>query len=251
MYYFLEWLQRSQLHNNSYLINGDAAAVELEEEVTKQIANSSKNEKVKLSFQEITTCFDLLDALADDLAACSTQEAQDCLNTASKLRKRKCDLLINVRKYEKVLTNDGSVSTRSNSPLKMHGTSATASVPVSSSNTTENLANNFISTTAADFSTYTSTYGLSTFDLDAHQRYSFPPLPGTNGAMIRQSTVSSLFLQLISDQSHRLQTRVLSAFELLYDTTSRLHQFPMKVPFGSTTQDTKPRCQLAKTDIVF
>ena len=62
----------------------------------------------------------------------------------------------------------------------MQGTSATASVPVRSSNTTENSANNFISTTAADFSTYTSTYGLSTFDLDAPQRYSFPPQPGTN-----------------------------------------------------------------------
>ena len=65
----------------------------------------------------------------------------------------------------------------------MQGTSAIASVPVRSSNTTENLANNFISTTAADFSTYTSTYGLSTFDLDAPQRYSFAPLPGTNRAM--------------------------------------------------------------------
>ena len=114
---------------------------ELEEEVTRQIANSSKIEYVKLSFEEITTCFDLLDTLADDLAAFSTQEAQDCLNTASTLRKRKCDLLINVRKYEKVLTNNGSVSTRSNSPLRVQGTSsATASVPVRSSNTTENLA---------------------------------------------------------------------------------------------------------------
>ena len=119
---------------------------ELEEEVTRQIANSSKIEYVKLNFQEITTCFDLLDTLADDLAAFSTQEAQDCLNTASTLRKRKCDLLINVRKYENVLTNDGSVSTRSNSPLRVQGTSATASVPVRSSNTTESLANNFIST---------------------------------------------------------------------------------------------------------
>ena len=138
---------------------------ELEEEVTRQIANSSEIDYVKLSFEEITTCFDLLDTLADDLAAFSTQEAQDCLNTASTLQKRKCDLLINVRKYEKVSTNDGSVSTRSNSPLRVQGTSATASVPIRSSNTTEHLANNFISTTAADFSTYTSTYGLSTFDL--------------------------------------------------------------------------------------
>ena len=86
---------------------------ELEEEVTRQIANSSKIEYVKLSFEGITTCFDLLDTLADDLAAFSSQEAQDCLNTASTLRKRKSDLLINVIKYEKVLTNDGSVSTRS------------------------------------------------------------------------------------------------------------------------------------------
>ena len=75
---------------------------ELEEEVTRQIANSSKIEYVKLSFEEITTYFDLLDTLADDLAAFSTQEAQECLNTASTLRKRKCDLLINVRKNEKV-----------------------------------------------------------------------------------------------------------------------------------------------------
>ena len=125
---------------------------ELEEEVTRQIANSSEIEYFKLSFQEITTCFDLLDTLADDLAAFSTQEAQDCLNTASTLRKRKCDLLINVRKYEKVLTNDGLVSTRSNSPLRVQGTSTTASVPLRSSNTTESLANNFISTTAADVS---------------------------------------------------------------------------------------------------
>ena len=65
----------------------------------------------------------------------------------------------------------------------MQDTSATAIVPVRSSNTTKNLANNFISTTAADFSTYTSTYGFSTFDLDAPQRYSFPPLPGTNSAI--------------------------------------------------------------------
>ena len=84
---------------------------------------------------------------------------------------------------EKVLTNDGSVSTRSNSPLRVQGTSVTASVPVRSSNTTENLANNFISTTAADFSTYTSTHGLSRFDLDAPQLHSFPPLPGTNRAI--------------------------------------------------------------------
>ena len=34
---------------------------ELEEDVTKQLANSSKNEYVKLSFEEVTTCFDLLD----------------------------------------------------------------------------------------------------------------------------------------------------------------------------------------------
>ena len=58
---------------------------ELEEEVMMQIANSSKIEYVKLSFEEITTCFDLLDTVADDLAMFSTQEAQDCLNTASML----------------------------------------------------------------------------------------------------------------------------------------------------------------------
>ena len=60
---------------------------ELEEEVTSQIANSSKIEYVKFSLEEITTCFDLLDALADDLAAFSTQEAQDCFYaTKTKLR---------------------------------------------------------------------------------------------------------------------------------------------------------------------
>ena len=71
----------------------------------------------------------------------------------------------------------------------MQGTSATASVPVRSSNTTENLANSVISTTTANFSTYTSTYGLSTFDLDAPQRYSFPPLPGTNRAVNQTTNV--------------------------------------------------------------
>ena len=95
---------------------------ELEKEVTRQIANLSKIEFVKLSYEEVITCFDLLDTLADDLAAFSTQEAQNCLDTASTLRKRKCDLLINVGKYEKVLTNDGSVSTSSNSPLKVQST---------------------------------------------------------------------------------------------------------------------------------
>ena len=110
----------------------------VEEEVMRQIANSSEIEYVKLCFEEITTGFDLL---ADDLDAFSSQEAQDCLNTASTLRKRKCYLLINDRKNEKVLTNDGSVSTRSNSPLRVQSTSATASVPVRISYTTENLAN--------------------------------------------------------------------------------------------------------------
>ena len=52
---------------------------ELEEEVAMQIANSSEIEYVKLSFEEITTCFGLLDTLADDLAAFSTQEASTLL----------------------------------------------------------------------------------------------------------------------------------------------------------------------------
>ena len=77
----------------------------------------------------------------------------------------------------------GSISTRLNSSFRVQGTTATASVPVRSSNTTENLANSVISTTAADCSTYTSTYGLSTFDLDTPQRYSFPSLPGTSRAI--------------------------------------------------------------------
>ena len=81
--------------------------MELEEEVTRQIAHSSELEYVKLRFEEVTPCFDLPDTLVDDSAAFSTQEAQDCLDNALKLPKRKCDLLINVRKYEKVLTNDG------------------------------------------------------------------------------------------------------------------------------------------------
>ena len=170
---------------------------QLEEEVTRQIANSSEIEYLKLSFEEIITCFDLLDTLAVDLAAFSTQEAPDCLNTASTLRKRNCDLLINVRKNEKVLKNDGSVSTRSNSPLRVQGTSATASLPVRRSNTTENLANNFISTTAADFSSYTSAYGVittsttdfrstspsaisCTFNFRAPLRHSFSPPPVSN-----------------------------------------------------------------------
>ena len=71
---------------------------------------------------------------------------------------------------------------QSNNPLRVQGTSATASVSVRSSSTTENLANSVIRTTDADFTTYTSTYGLSTFDLDAPQCYSLPPLPGINRA---------------------------------------------------------------------
>ena len=51
-----------------------------EEEVTRQIANSSNIEYVKFSFEEVITGFDLLDKLADGLAAFSTQEAQNCLD---------------------------------------------------------------------------------------------------------------------------------------------------------------------------
>ena len=108
-------MQRNHPYNH-YLTNGDAARVlwstlPLDEEVTKQTANSSKIEYFKLSFGEVNTCFDLFDKPADELAAFSTQEAHDCLDTASTQRKRKCNLLINVKKYEKVSTNDGSVST--------------------------------------------------------------------------------------------------------------------------------------------
>ena len=125
--------------------------VELEVKVTRQIVSSSKIAYVRLSFEEVTTCFDLLNELADELATFFNQEAQDSLDTASTLRKRKCDLLITSKKNEKVLTNDGSVSTRSNSPFRAQNTSATANVPVRSSHTTRNLANSAISTTAADF----------------------------------------------------------------------------------------------------
>ena len=102
-----------------------------------------------------------------------------------------------VREYEKILTNVGSVSTRSNRPLRLQGKSATASVPVRSSNTTENLANSVISTTAADFSTYTSNCGLRTFDLDAPQRYSFLPLPETNRA--KDQTINGVIATSTAD----------------------------------------------------
>ena len=99
---------------------------------------------------------DLLEKLAEEAAASSTREVQDYLDFASTLWKRKCNLLIKIQKYEKV-----------------QDTSPSANVPLGSSNTTKNLTNRVISTTAANFSIYASTWDLSTFDLDAHQCNSF------------------------------------------------------------------------------
>ena len=59
------------------------------------------------------------------------------------------------------------------------------------------MANGVISNTVADFSTYTSTYGVSTFDLHAPQRYSFPPLPGTKRAI--DQTINSVIATSTTD----------------------------------------------------